>query len=79
VIQASQISTVDFSPNALIHSVSNRKIGPMWISAVAALLRKNVSGQRNAGKQLRPLILDAASEYPVDGVGQFPRNSDERL
>jgi len=38
-----------------------------------------VSGQRDAWKQLCPLILQAASKYPVYSVEQLPRNSNERL
>ena len=36
-------------------------------------------GQSDPWKQLCPLILQATSEYSVDGVEQLPRNSNERL
>jgi hypothetical protein len=38
-----------------------------------------VSAQSDPRKQLCPLILHTASKYPVDGVKQLPRNSNECL
>jgi hypothetical protein len=38
-----------------------------------------VSAQSDPRKQLCPLILHAAPKYPIYGVQQLPRNSDECL
>jgi hypothetical protein len=53
----------------------------MWISTErrASGEEEIVSGQSDPWKQLCPLILQAASKYPVYGVEQLPRNSNERL
>jgi hypothetical protein len=37
------------------------------------------AGQGDSWKQLCPLILEPASKYPVDGVEQLPRDSNQRL
>jgi hypothetical protein len=60
--------------------VSDRKFGQMWISAKTRELLKEIgSGQRDPWKQLCPLVLQSAPKYPIYGVQQLPRNSNECL
>src|SRR5260370_12803689 len=64
------LSVSDSSPMHSSTLVCDGKFGQMWVSTEtrASDEEQLVSGQSDPWKQLGPLILQAASKYPVYGV-----------
>jgi len=67
-------------PNALSTQVWGRKFVEMWISTEkTGFWTRSCQGNVMLGNNFAPSYIHAASKYPVDGVEQLPRNSNECL